>query len=272
MRRTKRESQRTRRRILAAARKVFASQGVTRTTLEEIADAASVTRGAIYWHFADKNELFFAMREQVAVPMIDQIDLALRRSDGSDPLAGVERFLLGILEALESNATARQTFQIMGFKCEYVGECLEPRGFAPRLLLASALLRHLRVGLGEGDLVGDGVDLEEGAALAHEIPFVVEALEQDSRNACAHLDFLGALHLADGLENDRHALRRHLEHPRWDAGRGRIGCGGVGPALFASCEQGCSEQCRKRWDQAVTAAEFRPSVSERHARDLSCRD
>jgi TetR/AcrR family acrAB operon transcriptional repressor len=122
LRRTKRESERTRQGILAAARKVFARQGVTRTTLEEIAAAAGVTRGAIYWHFADKNELFFAMREQVAVPMIDQIDLALVRADGSDPLAGVERFLLGILEALESDAAARQTFQIMGFKCEYVGK------------------------------------------------------------------------------------------------------------------------------------------------------
>ena len=122
MRRTKRESERTRRGILAAARKVFARQGVTRTTLQEIAAAAGVTRGAIYWHFTDKNELFFAMREQVAVPMIDQIDLALVRADGSDPVAGVERFLFGILEALESDAAARQTFQIMGFKCEYVGE------------------------------------------------------------------------------------------------------------------------------------------------------
>ena len=122
MRRTKRESERTRQGILRAARKVFARQGVIRTTLGEIAAAAGVTRGAIYWHFADKNELFFAMREQVAVPMIDQIDLALRRADRSDPVAGVERFLLGILEALESDTSVRQTFQIMGFKCEYVGE------------------------------------------------------------------------------------------------------------------------------------------------------
>jgi TetR/AcrR family acrAB operon transcriptional repressor len=122
LRRTKQESERTRQSIVAAARKVFARQGVTRTTLEEIAAAAGVTRGAIYWHFADKTELFFAMREQVAVPMIDQIDLALLRADGSDPLAGVERFLHDILEALESDAAARQTFQIMGFKCEYVGE------------------------------------------------------------------------------------------------------------------------------------------------------
>src|SRR5713101_6011333 len=122
LRRTKQDSERTRRDILAAARKVFARQGVTRTTFEEIAAAAGVTRGAIYWHFADKTELFFAMREQVAVPMIDQIDLVLLRADGSDPLAGVERFLRGILGSLESDPAARQTFQIMGFKCEYVGE------------------------------------------------------------------------------------------------------------------------------------------------------
>jgi len=122
LRRTKKESERTRQDILAAARKVFARQGVTRTTFEEIAASAGVTRGAIYWHFADKTELFFAMREQVAVPMIDQIDLALLHADGSDPLAGVERFLRGILRALESDPAARRTFQIMGFKCEYVGE------------------------------------------------------------------------------------------------------------------------------------------------------
>jgi TetR/AcrR family acrAB operon transcriptional repressor len=122
LRRTKQQSERTRQDILAAARKVFARQGVTRTTFEEIAASAGVTRGAIYWHFADKTELFFAMREQVAVPMIDQIDLALLRADGSDPLAGVERFLRGILRALESDPAARRTFQIMGFKCEYVGE------------------------------------------------------------------------------------------------------------------------------------------------------
>jgi TetR/AcrR family acrAB operon transcriptional repressor len=122
LRRTKQESQRTRQDIVAAARRVFARQGVTRTTLEEIAAAAGVTRGAIYWHFANKTELFFAMREQVALPMIDQIDLALLRADGSDPLVGVERFLRGILESLEGDAATRQTLQIMGFKCEYVGE------------------------------------------------------------------------------------------------------------------------------------------------------
>jgi len=152
LRRTKRESERTRRGILAAARKVFARQGVTRTTLQEIAAAAGVTRGAIYWHFTDKNELFFAMREQVAVPMIDQIDLALLRADRPDPVAGVERFLHGILEALESDASVRQTFQIMGFKCEYVGEF--ERELALQRLRCSELISKLTQAYGRAQRAG----------------------------------------------------------------------------------------------------------------------
>jgi TetR/AcrR family acrAB operon transcriptional repressor len=152
LRRTKKESERTRRDILAAARKVFARQGVTRTTFEEIAAAAGVTRGAIYWHFTDKTELFFAMREQVAVPMIDQIDLALLHADGSDPLAGVERFLRGILRALESDPAARRTFQIMGFKCEYVGELERELGL--QRLRCSELVSKLTQTYGRARRVG----------------------------------------------------------------------------------------------------------------------
>jgi TetR/AcrR family acrAB operon transcriptional repressor len=128
VRRTKKDSERTRQRILAAARKVFARQGVTRTTLDEIARAARVTRGAIYWHFTDKTELFYAMREQVSLPMIDRTDFALLRADAVDPIAGIGRFLRAVLEAIETDPATRQTFQIMGFKCEYVGEMARELG------------------------------------------------------------------------------------------------------------------------------------------------
>ena len=77
MRRTKDEAERTRRRVLQAARKVFARQGVARTSLEQVARAAGVTRGAVYWHFRNKADLFFQMREQVSLPLLDRIDLAL---------------------------------------------------------------------------------------------------------------------------------------------------------------------------------------------------
>jgi len=121
MRRSREDSLKTRSRILVAARRVFARRGVSRTTLEQIAAAAGVTRGAIYGHFADKQALFQCMREQVKLPLVDVIDSLLIES-ADDPLTGVERFLAAVLHALASDAATRETFQILGFKCEYVGE------------------------------------------------------------------------------------------------------------------------------------------------------
>jgi TetR/AcrR family acrAB operon transcriptional repressor len=54
VRRTKEEAAATRDSILDAAEILFAKNGVSRTTLQHIATAAGVTRGAIYWHFVDK--------------------------------------------------------------------------------------------------------------------------------------------------------------------------------------------------------------------------
>jgi TetR/AcrR family transcriptional regulator, acrAB operon repressor len=121
VRRTKEDSEQTRRRILAAARQTFARQGVTRTTLEDVARAAGVTRGAIYWHFAGKTDLFFAMREQVSLPMIDT-GFAWSAADAADPLGSAERFLRGVIASMRTDPATRETFRIMGFKCEYVGE------------------------------------------------------------------------------------------------------------------------------------------------------
>lgn len=57
-RKTKQEAQETRQHILDVALRLFSQQGVSSTSLGEIAKAAGVTRGAIYWHFKDKSDLF----------------------------------------------------------------------------------------------------------------------------------------------------------------------------------------------------------------------
>ena len=64
-RRTKDEAEKTRNAILDAAEHVFNEHGVARTSLEEIARAANVTRGAVYWHFKDKIALCEAMLQRV---------------------------------------------------------------------------------------------------------------------------------------------------------------------------------------------------------------
>ncbi|TIV74343.1 MAG: TetR family transcriptional regulator, partial [Mesorhizobium sp.] len=64
MRRTKAEAEQTREAVLAAAVDVFLERGVTRATLEQIASTAGVTRGAVYWHFRDKQEIFTALERR----------------------------------------------------------------------------------------------------------------------------------------------------------------------------------------------------------------
>src|ERR1700682_3915435 len=72
-RRTKEEAQGTRHRLLDAAEHVFHEKGVAHASLEEIAAAAEVTRGAIYWHFKDKAELFDAMMQRVVLPVEEML-------------------------------------------------------------------------------------------------------------------------------------------------------------------------------------------------------
>jgi TetR/AcrR family transcriptional regulator, acrAB operon repressor len=122
MRRTKEEAEQTRRRIMAAALRTFNRRGIARTTLDDIAKAAGVTRGAIYWHFSGKQALLRAIRDDVSLPLIDQSDFTLLSDTGDKPLQRVERFLVDLVRAVEENRETRLAFSVMSFKCEYVGE------------------------------------------------------------------------------------------------------------------------------------------------------
>jgi TetR/AcrR family transcriptional regulator, acrAB operon repressor len=122
VRKTKEDAELTRQRIIDAAREVFLTNGVSRTTLEQIARHAGVTRGAVYWHFNNKSELFFAMREQVYLPMIDRMDDTLLQEDTNDALACIERFLTETIQVLSENNESRQIYEIMMIKCEYVDD------------------------------------------------------------------------------------------------------------------------------------------------------
>jgi AcrR family transcriptional regulator len=55
----------TRRAVLTAARSLFGRKGYAQTSVDEIADAARVTKGAVYHHFAGKEALFRAVHAEV---------------------------------------------------------------------------------------------------------------------------------------------------------------------------------------------------------------
>jgi AcrR family transcriptional regulator len=74
----------TRRKLLAAAKRIFAQQGFEAARLEDIAAGAGYTRGAFYANFEDKEEIFFALLEEWVRERIESITAALRRHN--DPL------------------------------------------------------------------------------------------------------------------------------------------------------------------------------------------
>ena len=83
---------------------------------------AGVTRGAIYWHFNNKLDLFQAMREQVFLPLIDRMDDTLLVEGSEDPLTCIENFLCGTIQVLTDSVETREIYEIMMIKCEYVDE------------------------------------------------------------------------------------------------------------------------------------------------------
>jgi TetR/AcrR family acrAB operon transcriptional repressor len=120
-RRTKEEAAATRDSILDAAEKLFVEQGVSRTTLQHIASAAGVTRGAIYWHFDDKGALFNAMMERATLPFECALSV-LGKAEEAHVLDDLRTFIVDIFRVTETNPQARRVFEIASLKVEFVSE------------------------------------------------------------------------------------------------------------------------------------------------------
>jgi AcrR family transcriptional regulator len=69
----------TRRKLLDAAKRIFAQDGFEAARLEDIAAGAGYTRGAFYANFKSKEDIFFALFEEWVRERIDSITNALRR-------------------------------------------------------------------------------------------------------------------------------------------------------------------------------------------------
>ncbi len=123
VRKTKEDAELTKRRIIDAARVVFLKRGVSRSTLEHIATEADVTRGAVYWHFKNKTDIFYALRDRAFLPLIDRMyDTLATQTDNIDPLTQIENSLCDTINELNENIEMRQIYEIMMIKCEYVDE------------------------------------------------------------------------------------------------------------------------------------------------------
>jgi len=123
-RKTKAEAEETREKILDAAEQLFFAHGVMQTSLEQVAEEACVTRGAIYWHFSDKVALFKALHERVRLPQEDMVKRAVL--DGHpDPLGLLEQIALDSTKTITTDPRLMRVYAILLVRCEYVGEMAE---------------------------------------------------------------------------------------------------------------------------------------------------
>ncbi len=127
-RRTKEDAEATRNRLLDAAQEVFHVKGVRGASLLDVAQAASLTRGAIYWHFKDKADLFDAMMQRVTLPL-EQACFPELDGTGSQTsaLQGILDVFQMVLHSVSTDAAIRSVFDIALFKVEGVGEMLAVR-------------------------------------------------------------------------------------------------------------------------------------------------
>lgn len=173
VRKTKEDAQVTRHRILDAAVEVFGRQGVSQTSLNDIAKEAGVTRGAIYWHFENKVDLFNAMVERLFSPLLLKSEQRQQLMD-QDPLDFLRASTIEFLGKLHQDPNFRKVFEIFWHKCEYIGD------------MATLRQKYLEEGENHIDII------EQALTLAQE-------KGQISHRLTPHQATIGLVAMVDGL-------------------------------------------------------------------------
>lgn len=125
-RRTKEDAVAMRSGLIDAAERVFGEKGVSRASLSDIAQAAGATRGAIYWHFKDKVDLFNAMMDRVTLPL-ERGYQEFESSTCPDPVRRLRAVMGLVLRSVASDERTRRVFEIALYKVEYVSELVGVR-------------------------------------------------------------------------------------------------------------------------------------------------
>lgn len=104
--------------IIEAAIEVFVEKGFLKATLEEIAAKAGVTRGAVYWHFKNKHEIFSELHEMLSQPLNASI-LEDMKQNQDDSLQQLKELCIKLLIDLDNDSVRKKILTIFLCKCDY---------------------------------------------------------------------------------------------------------------------------------------------------------
>ena len=155
----------SRERILAAAVSVFAHKGFQRASLDEIAAEAHLTKGAIYWHFRSKNDLFTSLLEyrfqQHTAPLAEELALALAAPTTQARQQAIATMLRDMLNRFHDNAAWPRLYLefVSQTRDAQIASSMAQLYDHARLLAKQMIERLVEAGITDPDLDADTVSI-----------------------------------------------------------------------------------------------------------------
>ena len=137
----------TRRRIVEAAMAVFAEKGYHDAAVDDIVRVSDTSKGAIYFHFPNKQAIFLALVDFLAGQLIDRMETAIAAERGA--IARVDAALTSVLTAFASH---RSLARILMVEVVGLGHGFDPKLLEVRSRLTGAIRKHLDRAVADGSI------------------------------------------------------------------------------------------------------------------------
>lgn len=159
-RKTKIEALKTRQQLIDVAITLFAKNSVSTTTLADIADAAGMTRGAIYWHFDSKISLFNEIWNSQP-NMLEEVRRKLKIKYQDNDLLLLREVMVEIFRCIATYQRLYELLQILYHSCEFHGDMFSEREIRDRFWLNRERVKKiLRNCISEGQIpINTNIDL-----------------------------------------------------------------------------------------------------------------
>ncbi|EAM7073381.1 acrEF/envCD operon transcriptional regulator [Salmonella enterica] len=163
---TKADALKTRQHLIETAIVQFALRGVANTTLNDIADAADVTRGAIYWHFENKTQLFNEVWLQQP-PLRELIQDRLTGGWSDNPLQDLREKFIAALQYIAVVPRQQALMQILYHKCEFHSGMISEQTIREKIGFHHQSLLEVLQRCMDKKLISDSLDLDVVLIILH---------------------------------------------------------------------------------------------------------
>lgn len=137
----------TQQKILDAAIDVFAQKGYHDTRVDEIVDASKTSKGAVYFYFPSKQDIFLAIVDKFANLLAGRLDKAM-----SEQAHGVERVSLALSICLNTFEQYRSLAKVFLVQAAGLGVAFENKQIEIHTRFAGLIQKQLDDAVQEGDL------------------------------------------------------------------------------------------------------------------------